>query len=120
NVVVPRRVKVTDINPSSIKISVKALHEATLLIKPQLLGKVQEGMMIESVNVIPPSIQVLMPKKGASFQVPGSLLTTPIYLHGIKENATVYCKVIVPGGVQSPDRRWPDVEVRIQVKPQKN
>lgn len=120
NVMVPRRVEVMDISPSSINISVTALHEATLPIKPQLLGKVQEGMVIESVSVLPASVRVLMPKAGASFQKPGSLLTTPIYLHGIKENATVFCKVIVPAGVQSPERRWPDVEVRIQVTPQKN
>ncbi|MBU0942817.1 MAG: diadenylate cyclase [Proteobacteria bacterium] len=119
NVVVPRRVTVTDINPSSLKISVKALHETTLPIKPQLLGKLQEGMKISSVSVNPPSVQVLMPTERASMQMPSSLLTTPIYLHGIKEDATVYCKVIVPAGVQSLERRWPDVEVQIHVIPQK-
>lgn len=119
NVIVPKRVEVVDINPSSLRIAVKELHEATLPIVPQLIGKVPEGMKVKSVRIIPDKVRVLMPEGSENFQEPRSLLTTPIYLHGLKENATVFCKIVVPSGVQNPERRWPDVEVQLSVTPEK-
>ena len=53
-------------------------------------------------------------KKGGTSQV---LRTTPIYLHGLKSNTTVYCKIVSHAGIQAPDRRWPDIEVRVNVGP---
>ena len=115
NVRVTKRVKVVDINPSFIAFEVKALHETILPIKPQLVGKTLEGVIIGSISLNPNNVRVLMPESSKNFQAPSYLLTTPIYIHGLKERTTVYCKIIVPAGIQTPDRRWPDVEVRINV-----
>jgi uncharacterized protein (TIGR00159 family) len=120
NVQVTKRVKVVDLSPSFIAFEVKALHETILPIKPQLVGKTPEGMKIGPIKLIPNNVRVLMPETGKNFQAPRYLLTTPIYTHALKESATVYCKIIVPAGIQTLDRRWPDVEVQLNVTIQKN
>ena len=89
-------------------------------IEPQLIGKIPEGFKIQSVELIPNMINVSMAGTNDKKNIlPKGLRTTPIYLHGLTSNTTVYCKIVTPSGVQHPDRRWPDIEVRINVEPKK-
>jgi YbbR domain-containing protein len=116
NVQVGKKVKILEIIPSSIDLQVKTLLEKMLPVEPQFIGQLPEGMGILSVQVIPDMVQAFMPenddKKGS---IPQVLRTTPIYLHGLQANTTVYCKIVSPVGIQAPDRRWPDIEVRIAI-----
>ena len=43
------------------------------------------------------------------------VITTPIYLEGIYNDTSLFCKIIAPPAVQPADKRWPDVEVVIKV-----
>lgn len=118
NVQVGKRVKVLDIVPPSIELQVKTLQKKMLTVEPQFIGQLPEGFTFLSVEVVPDSIQSLLldtGEKGGG--APMVLRTTPIYIHGLQGETTVYCKVVAPPGVQPSDRRWPDVEVRIKVGP---
>jgi hypothetical protein len=44
-----------------------------------------------------------------------NVITTPIYLESIYNDTNIYCKIIAPPAAQPADKRWPDVEVVIQV-----
>lgn len=118
NVQVGRKVKILEILPSTIELTVKTLQKKMLPVEPQLIGQLPEGVKIQAVDVLPPMIQVFMPDaEDKNDSSPHMLRTTPIYLHGLQSSTTVYCKIIVPTGVYSPDRRWPDIEVRINIGP---
>ena len=115
-----KKVKVLEVIPAAIDLQVKVLEEALLPVEPQILGQLPEGMEIESVEVQPASLQVFIPKtKKKKNGTPSVLRTTPIYLHGLKESTTVYCSIVVPPGIHAPDRRWPDIEVRLNIAAEK-
>ncbi|HBI15239.1 MAG TPA: hypothetical protein DDY20_06950 [Desulfobulbaceae bacterium] len=113
-----KKVKVLEIIPAAIDLQVKQLEEAVLPVEPQILGQLPAGLEVQSVEVRPAKLKVFIPKtrkkKNATSPV---LQTTPIYLNGLRESTTVYCTIVVPPGIHSPDRRWPDIEVRLNVGP---
>ncbi|MHB8810873.1 MAG: diadenylate cyclase [Desulfobulbaceae bacterium] len=113
-----KKVKVLEVIPAAIDLQVKGLEEAVLPVDPQILGQLPEGLEIKSVEVQPATLQVYVPKtKKKKNGAPSALQTTPIYLHGLKESTTVYCTIVVPTGIHTPDRRWPDIEVRLNIGP---
>lgn len=113
-----KKVKVLEVIPAAIDLQVKGLEEAVLPVDPQILGQLPEGLEIQSVEVLPATLQVFVPKtKKKKNGTPSALRTTPVYLHGLKESTTVYCTIVVPPGIHTPDRRWPDIEVRINIGP---
>lgn len=118
NIQVGKKVKILDIIPSTIDLQIKTLQKIMLPVEPQFIGQLPKGFGIRSVEIVPDMMEVFMvdagKKKGGMSQV---LRTTPIYLHGLQTDTTVYCKIIIPAGAQSVDRRWSDVEVRIKVAP---
>ena len=100
--------------PSSLAISLEEILIKELIIKPQLIGKLPPDFGLVSVELSPMKVQVLSPT-GAGKRGEISLITTPIYLEGIREDTTLFCKIIAPPHIQPPGKRWPDVQVRIKV-----
>jgi hypothetical protein len=43
------------------------------------------------------------------------VLTTPIYLESISTDSKLFCKVIARPSIQPVGKRWPDVEVSIEL-----
>jgi uncharacterized protein (TIGR00159 family) len=113
-----KKVKVLEIIPAAIDLQVKLLEETMLPVEPQILGQLPEGLEVLSVEVKPATLQVFIPKtKKKKNGAPSVMQTTPIYLHGLQESTTVYCTIVEPPGIHSVDRRWPDIEVRINIGP---
>jgi diadenylate cyclase len=112
NIRLPRGVELLDIVPSSIDLSLAALAEKDIPIKPQLVGKLPNGLKLQSAVVNPSSVRVLSP---LDQNKPDNVMTTPIYLENLKEGAVIYCKIIAPPALHPVDKRWPDVEVTITV-----
>jgi len=110
----PKRVKILTIEPSGLSVSLEEILTKKLIIKPQLIGKLPTGLGLVSVDVSPMMVQVLSPT-GAGKRGEISLITTPIYLEGIKEDTTLFCQIIAPPHIQPADKRWPDVQVQIKV-----
>lgn len=112
NMRLPRGIELLDVVPASIELSLAALTEREIPIKPQLVGKPPPGVAIRSVEVSPSRVKVLAPPDLAQVD---NLMTTPVYLEGLEDRTTIYCKVIAPPALQPVDRRWPDVAVTITV-----
>jgi len=115
NIHLPKKVRILETEPSSLSISLEEILIKELIIKPQLIGNLPRGFELISVELTPMKVQVLSPAS-ASKRGEVSLITTPIYLEGIKKDTTLFCKIIAPPHIQPPDKRWPDVQVQIKVK----
>jgi diadenylate cyclase len=114
NIRLPRDVKLLDVVPSGVELTLAEIEEREVPIKPQLIGKLPNGLKILDLKVIPPKVKVLSPAAVGKQQV-ASIITTPIYLEGIYSDANVFCKIIAPSAFQPAAKRWPDVEVQIKV-----
>ena len=115
----PKGVKLLDVEPSSLTLALVEIVEKEIPVKPQLVGRLLDGLNLKSVEIDPPIIRVLSP--GIDEKVNEiSLTTTPIYLESITEDAILFCKIIAPPGIQPVDKRWPDVEVRVSVESGEN
>ena len=110
----PREVNLVDMVPSSMELTLAAIVEQEVSIKPQLVGKLPAGLKIAKIEVIPQKVKVLSPKDGRKAKAV-DVITTPIYLKSIFNDTSIYCKIIAPPAVQPADKRWPDVEVVIKV-----
>jgi len=113
NVVLPKKINVLEIQPSSTTLELKNLTLNQMKVKAQLIGELQEGYKIQDIEINPPQVDVIVPEGNEPEQQ--ELLTTPIYLEGIKKTTTVFCKVVAPYGFQPQDKRWPDLTVTIRV-----
>jgi len=114
NIRLPRDVKLLDVVPSGVELTLAEIEEREVPIKPQLIGKLPNGLKILDLKIIPPKVNVLSPAAVGKDNVV-SIITTPIYLEGIYSDSSVFCKLIAPSAFQPADKRWPDVEVQIKV-----
>jgi diadenylate cyclase len=116
DVKLPKRVRLLDTEPSDFVVSLVEIVEKEVMVKPQLVGKLRPDLKIKSLDVNPQAVKVLAPvSMNKENQV--TLTTTPIYLESIEESTRVFCKIIAPPSVHPVERRWPDVEVSIEVSP---
>lgn len=114
NLRLPRNVKLLDMVPSSMELTLASIVEQEVTIKPQLVGKLPAGLKIIKIEVLPPHVKVLSPEADGKKQLV-DVITTPVYLESIYKDTSLYCKIIAPPAVQPVDKRWPDVEVVIKV-----
>jgi diadenylate cyclase len=111
----PKRVRLLEMEPSSLSISLEETLRKELIVKPQLVGKLPQGLELVSVDISPNKVGALLPT-GVDKRGEIKLMTTPIYLENFSEDSTLFCKIIAPSDIQPLDRRWPDVQVRIKVR----
>jgi diadenylate cyclase len=117
NLQLPKRVKLLDADPSTFVLSFREIREKVVTVKPQLIGKLPEGLQIVAVSVNPQKIRILAPPGDSKTKETSVMVTTtPIYLENIREDTTIFCKIIAPPAIQPVDKGWPDVEVAITVK----
>ena len=114
NIQLPKDVHLLDVDPSSFELTLAEIVEKELVIQPQLVGKLPDGLKIRSLEVKPEKIKVFSPASDEMDKLI-SLTTTPIYLNNIYETTTIYCKIIALPAVQPKEKRWSDVVVRITV-----
>jgi len=114
NIRLPRGLRLLDVIPPAIDLTLKALEEREVGIKPQLVGQLPEGLRLAGVVIAPKMIRVLAPQ-GELNRKESGLKTTPIYLEDIRETTQLLLKVVAPPGIQPVDRKWPDVLVEVEV-----
>ena len=115
NIQLPKEIHLLDAVPPSFELTLAEIVEKELVIKPQLVGKLPDGLNVRSLEVKPEKIKVFSPDS-AEMDKLISLTTTPIYLNNIYEDTTIYCKIVALPAVQPKEKRWPDVVVTITVK----
>jgi diadenylate cyclase len=114
NIKLPADVKLLEVIPSSIELTLAEIEEREVIIKPQLIGKLPGGMKILSIAVVPEKVKVHSPVSAGKNKAL-NVITTPVYLESIYNDTNIFCKIIAPPAVQPVDKRWPDVEVIIKV-----
>ena len=116
NIRLPKGISLLDVEPASVELTMSAIVEKEVIVKPQLVGRPPAGRSIKAIEVSPNSVKVLLPADGELEKIK-DVTTTPIYLEGLYEDTKIYCKIIAPPVAQPSDKRWPDVEVTIMLKP---
>lgn len=96
---VPPGVEVKDIHPSQISLKLEKSKEVLLEVKPNLIGNLPEGYILEKVEVIPPEVPVRGPE--SRFKTNDNVSTTPIVLSNITESTEKEVTLIPP----NPDLR---------------
>lgn len=114
NVRLPKGVRLVDVEPSNIEINIAKLAKATLPVKPQLVGSLPPGLNLVSISTSPEHLTVFIPADSGRENFK-SITTTPVYLDSIRGSTTIYCKVVTPPSIQPVDKRWPDVEVILNI-----
>lgn len=115
NMRLPKGVTLLDTSPQQLKLTLAAVVEKNVPITPQIIGKLPGNLKIHKITVSPETVQVSIPvikdEKNTA-----EVLTTPIYLESISTDSRLFCKVIARPSIQPVAKRWPDVEVFIEVK----
>ena len=115
HVTLPKHIILLATNPSRLKINITKLKEVEAIIKPQLIDSLPKGKKIRKIKLKPETITVLAPMD-SNEQGEIVLWTTPIYLENVKQDVTLFCKLIAASNIQDLDRDLPDVEVNISLE----
>ena len=115
NLQLPKGITLLDTSPQQLKLTLAAVMEKTVPITPQIIGKLPGNLKIKKITVTPDTVLVTVPvireeRNG------DEVLTTPIYLESISTDSRLFCKVIARPSIQPVAKRWPDVEVFIELK----
>jgi len=115
NIALPRGVKLVNANPSSLALTLEEIAEFEVEMQPQLVGTLPQGLELVSVELNPKKVKILSPASDANQKI--NISTEPIYLESIKKSEKMLRKIIAPANVQPKGKKWPDVEVTIEVRP---
>ncbi|WP_310600230.1 diadenylate cyclase [Desulfobulbus sp.] len=115
NLRLPKAVTLLDTSPQQLKLTLAAVVQKNVAITPQIIGKLPGNLKIKKITVTPETVLVTIPvvreERGTE-----EVLTTPIYLESISTDSKLFCKVIARPSIQPVTKRWPDVEVFIELK----
>jgi diadenylate cyclase len=114
NIKLPKGVKLLNSEPSSLTFTLAALIEQDITVKPQLVGKLPDGLKLKSIEINPQKVRAIIPADERQ-KKEISLTTTPIYLETVREDTKLFCKIVAPPNVQPAEKRWPDLEVTIML-----
>ncbi|MCL2458829.1 MAG: diadenylate cyclase [Desulfobulbus sp.] len=115
NLRLPRGITLLDTSPQQLKLTLAAVVQKNVPITPQIIGKLPGNLKLKRITVTPETVLVTTPvsKEERSNE---EVLTTPIYLESISTDSKLFCKVIARPSIQPVAKRWPDVEVFIELK----
>jgi hypothetical protein len=115
NMRLPKGVTLLDTSPQQLKLTLAAVVEKNVPITPQIIGKLPGNLKIKKITVSPETVHVSIPVTKEE-KITEEVLTTPIYLESISTDSRLFCKIIARPSIQPVAKRWPDVEVFIEVK----
>jgi hypothetical protein len=115
NIRLPRGVRLLDVAPSSLELTLAEVAEHEVAIEPQIVGKLPFGLRLVEIKVKPSKLRVMTGYSEPEGAGP-TIITTPIFLDNIYETTKIFCKLITPPAVQPVEKRWPDVEVMVVVE----
>ena len=115
NLRLPKGITLLDTTPQQLKLTLAAVVEKNLPITPQILGKLPGNLKIKRITVTPETVLVTIPVTTKNERITEEVLTTPIYLESISTDSRLFVKVIARPSIQPVAKRWPDVEVFIEL-----
>ncbi|MCU0645685.1 MAG: diadenylate cyclase [bacterium] len=117
NLSIPKQVRVGKTRPSSIQLNIIEMREFDVAIKPQFIGSLPDGFVIDSLAVIPEFIKVLAPVDSVQ-QDSMVVLTTPIFLETITQTTKIVCNLTAPAKIKPLSNRFPNVEIFLAIREQ--
>ena len=117
NLDIPKQVRLARSRPTAIQLNIIEMREIDAVIKPQFIGSLADGFVIDSLSVIPSSIKVLAPVDSVQ-RDSVILLTTPIYLETIRQNTKIVANLTAPAKIKPLANRFPDIEVFLAITEQ--
>ncbi len=81
NIILPKMLTVTSINPETISLIIEAQLKKTVVVKPTVVGLPQKGFAIVEINAIPDKIELEGPKSAVKKLY--TIKTEPIDINGI-------------------------------------
>lgn len=115
NLNLPKGVTLLDSSPQQLKLTLAEVVEKNVAISPQIIGKLPGNLKIAKITVNPDTVLITMPA-GKDEKGTTEVLTTPIYLDSISVDSKLFTKIIARPSIQPATKRWPDVEVTIELK----
>ncbi|HDJ23513.1 MAG: hypothetical protein B5M54_06610 [Candidatus Aminicenantes bacterium 4484_214] len=96
---IPPGAEVKDIHPSQVSLRLEEAREEIMEVRPNLIGNLPEGYLLEKVEVLPPQILIRGPK--SRFKEGEVVMTTPVVLSNLSQTTEVVVSPIPP----NPDLR---------------
>ena len=84
NIILPKMLTVTSINPETISLIIEAQLKKTVAVKPTVVGSPQKGFTIVEISTVPEKIELEGPKSAVK-QI-YTIKTEPIDINGINTN----------------------------------
>jgi uncharacterized protein (TIGR00159 family) len=109
----PTGIRMTDVEPRSLRLKAHKLVKMKLPIDVQMDGKVPDGYKLERVVTEPGRVEVLVP----SFLVDyvKELTTEPIQVDQLRETKTVRKNLVLPQHIRPKGEQPPQIKIRLEV-----
>ncbi|MBN2207001.1 MAG: YbbR-like domain-containing protein [Candidatus Aminicenantes bacterium] len=106
----PAGATVVKVYPNKVRIKLEQTEEAVLEIVPELIGELQEGLRIDKIEVVPPSVAVKGPRNRTKTK--DRVRTTPIDVSAFSQSSEVEADLILP----HPELRLASSPSRVKVR----
>lgn len=114
NVQLPKGIRLMGAEPAQLSLKLEPLVVKEAKIKPQLVGKLSDGLKLLSAEVHPETLKLMCP---ASFggRSDLSITTAPIELASINKDMSVNSQIAPPPKCRPVKDDWPSVEVALKL-----
>lgn len=106
---IPQGAEVKDILPSQVNLRLERIKEIMLDVEPIIIGKLQEGLKIERVEITPPQVLIKGPESKIKDEY--KVRTSPIDISSLTQTTELEADLILP----SPDLRLASSEIKVKV-----
>jgi uncharacterized protein (TIGR00159 family) len=111
---IPSNLSLGGIKPDAIQITAYHLLPIEIPIEVNITGEPPGGLAVQRIEVIPPSVTVLIPSKLRGKNMTGR--TEPINLREVSKTTTIVPKLIFPSEVRFVNGKPPGVKVTIELQ----
>ena len=107
---IPEGAEVKDIYPSQVELKLERSKEIMMPIEANITGKLQEGLKIEKIEVIPPQVPIRGPESKVNEK--DKVRTSPIDISSFTKNTEIEADLILP----KPDLKLAPSVTRVKVR----
>jgi len=94
NITIPEGAEVKEVRPSQVKLMLERTKEIVLGVEPRLIGKLQDGLILQRIEVIPP--QVLIKGPESKIKDKYKVQTSPIDISKLNQSTEIKADLILP------------------------
>ncbi len=111
---IPAGAEVKGIFPSQVRLKLEKTAEIALDVEPNIIGELQEGLVLGNIEVVPPQAIIIGPESRISKNL--RLRTTPLDISGLTQPTVLDADLILPGPDFQLKSPQPTVKVRVLIQ----